>query len=147
LRFARRDVRAATGWGLTQLKVHLKRLEEHEFLIARRRDGRFVYELLYNGEGQDGGAFVLGLLDPMSLQAAYDGERSGPEGARAGEDATQPDQCRVDNGANAGQSRSDETENSASLSNPSASAPQNLAHIEGAQRPVTSYARPSERAR
>jgi len=149
LRFARRDVRAATGWGLTQLKVHLKRLEEHEFLIARRRDGRFVYELLYNGEGQDGAAFVLGLLDPMSLQATYDGERSGAEGVRAGEDATQSDQCRPDDGANAGQLRSDETENSASLSDFSASSPPNLAqtHIEGGQRSITSYARPMERAR
>lgn len=149
LRFARRDVRAATGWGLTQLKVHLKRLEEHEFLIARRRDGRFVYELLYNGEGQDGAAFVLGLLDPMSLQAAYDGERSGQAGQWSGAGDAQSDQCRPDDGANAGQFQSDETENSASLSNASASGPQNLAqtYIEGSQRSITSYARPMVRTR
>jgi len=149
LRFARRDVRAATGWGLTQLKVHLKRLEEHEFLIARRRDGRFVYELLYNGEGQDGAAFVLGLLDPVSLQAAYDGEPSGQAGQWSGAGDAQSGQCRPEDGANAGQLRSDETENSGSLSNASASAPSNLAqtHIEGGQRSTTSYARPMESTR
>lgn len=31
-RFSRRDVRALTGWGDTQLKIHLHRLEEMEYL-------------------------------------------------------------------------------------------------------------------
>ncbi len=35
-RFSRRDVRAHTGWGHTQLKTHLHRLEELEYLIVHR---------------------------------------------------------------------------------------------------------------
>ena len=48
-RFSRRDVREFTGWGHTQLKVHLKRLEELEYLLIHRggRGQSFVYELLY----------------------------------------------------------------------------------------------------
>lgn len=50
VRFSRKDVRAYTGWGQTQLKVHLKRLEEWEYLIVHRggRGQSFVYE--YDGE-------------------------------------------------------------------------------------------------
>jgi DNA primase len=48
VRFSRRDVREHTGWGNTQLKVHLKRLEELEYqLVHRGRRGQsIVYELL-----------------------------------------------------------------------------------------------------
>ena len=49
-RFSRRDIREFTGWGHTQLKVHLKRLEEMEYLLIHRggRGQSFVYELLYD---------------------------------------------------------------------------------------------------
>ena len=49
-RFSRRDIREHTGWGHTQLKVHLKRLEELEYLLIHRggRGQSFVYELLYD---------------------------------------------------------------------------------------------------
>jgi DNA primase len=149
LRFTRRDVRAATGWGLTQLKVHLKRLEEHEFLVARRRDGRFVYELLYNGEGHDGAAFVMGLIDPVALHATYDDTRSGLEAAKPGEGEVQAGRCRPDDGADAGQSRTDETEKSASLSGPSAATLQNASQtrIMAGSYPVTSYTQPPVRGR
>ena len=78
LRFSRRDVRAATGWGDTQLKVHMARLVELEYLLLHRggRGQSFVYELLYRGEGKDGSRFLPGLLDVTGL-AEYDGERSG----------------------------------------------------------------------
>ncbi len=51
VRFSRRMVYEHTGWGLSQLKVHLHRLEEHELLIvhaggARRR---LLYEFAYGG--------------------------------------------------------------------------------------------------
>jgi DNA primase len=50
-RFSRRDVRAFTGWGHTQLKTHLHRLEELEHLIvhAGGRGQTFVYELNRSG--------------------------------------------------------------------------------------------------
>ena len=50
-RFSRRDVRTHTGWGQTQLKVHLHRLEELEYLIVHRggRGQGYVYELNWSG--------------------------------------------------------------------------------------------------
>jgi len=73
IRFTRRDVREHTGWGNTQLKVHLHRLEEMEYLLVHRggRGQSFVYELVYDGEGEDGEAFLMGLTDPDTLTAEY----------------------------------------------------------------------------
>jgi hypothetical protein len=82
-RFSRRDVREFTRWSDTALKVHLHRLEEMEYVLvhrARRGQG-FVYEMLYNGEGQDGKPFVMGLLDAASLQD--DACRSGQNGVQS----------------------------------------------------------------
>ncbi len=81
LRFSRRDVRQFTGWGNTQLKLHLARLEEMEYLLTHRgkRGQSFVYELLYEGQGADGKPFLMGLIDVKKLHggAAYDGDKSG----------------------------------------------------------------------
>ncbi len=84
LRFSRRDVRTATGWGDTQLKVHMARLVELEYLLLHRggRGQSFVYELLWRGEGKDGSRFLPGLLDVTTL-AEYDGERSGLSAERS----------------------------------------------------------------
>lgn len=62
-RFSRRDVRAATGWGDTQLKIHLHRLEELEYLLIHRggRGQSIVYELMFT-RPSDGGKPVLGGL-------------------------------------------------------------------------------------
>jgi len=70
IRFTRREVREHTGWGNTQLKVHLHRLEEMEYLLVHRggRGQSFVYELVYDGEGEDGTTFLMGLTDPDTLQ-------------------------------------------------------------------------------
>jgi len=96
VRFTRREVREATGWSDTQLKVHLGRLLELEYLIVRRGlDGqhaaRFVYELVYDGEGADGTPFLMGLIDTEALRAerpmnemSYDQNRSGPGEDRPG---------------------------------------------------------------
>lgn len=63
LRFSRRDVREETRWSVEQLRVHLGRLVELEYLIPHRgkRGQSFEYELLYDGEGQRQKRFVLGL--------------------------------------------------------------------------------------
>ena len=82
LRFTRREVRTATRWGDTQLKIHLSRLVELEYVIAHRgRNGLFEYELLYSGE-DDGKAHLCGLIDPTAL--AEDGTRSGSSDDRSG---------------------------------------------------------------
>lgn len=84
LRFGRRQVRQVTGWGDTQLKVHLARLAELEYLLVHRvRAGQgFEYELLYDGEGSAGGRFVMGLAEAGGC--AYDDRRSGLEPERSG---------------------------------------------------------------
>lgn len=69
-RFTRRSVRAFTGWSDNQLKIHMKRLEEMEYLLVHGGGrGKFLqYELLYRGEGQEGERFCLGLLEPSQLE-------------------------------------------------------------------------------
>ena len=82
LRFTRREVRTATRWGDTQLKIHLSRLVALEYVIAHRgRNGLFEYELLYSGE-DDGKAHLCGLIDPTAI--AEDGTRSGPDEDQSG---------------------------------------------------------------
>jgi hypothetical protein len=63
-RFTRRDVREATRWSNSQLSVHLQRLVELEYVYVHRgqNGSRYVYELLYAGEGREG------LLDPAKLK-------------------------------------------------------------------------------
>jgi len=85
-RFTRRELREHTSLGNTQLKVHLRRLLDMEYLLVHRSDRghAFVFELLWNGEGADGGRFVLGLLDPEGLdRSASDEGWSGSEGDRS----------------------------------------------------------------
>ena len=86
-RFSRRDVRAFTGWGDTQLKIHLHRLEEMEYLLVHRggRGQSFVYELMF-ARPTDGGKPVLGgLIEVEKLKGReYDGNRSGATSQRSG---------------------------------------------------------------
>ena len=72
VRFSRRELREALGWGDTQLRVHVERLLDMEYLIAHRggKGGGFVYELIYDGQGQDGKLFVPGLIDVATLKTA-----------------------------------------------------------------------------
>jgi hypothetical protein len=86
-RFTTKEVRDALSLGQTQAKTHLARLVELEYLLVHRLvSGRpHVYELLYSGEGNDGRAFLPGLLDPAELETRmYDEKRSGPNGDRSG---------------------------------------------------------------
>ena len=72
--------RRASGWGNTQLKLHLARLQEMEYLLVHRgeRGQSYVYELLYEGQGADGKPFLMGLIDVEKLRAggASDSEKS-----------------------------------------------------------------------
>lgn len=70
-RFSRRALREAIGWGDTQLKLHLGRLVDLEYLLAHRGShGAHEYELLYDGGGGDGKPYVPGLIDAAALEAA-----------------------------------------------------------------------------
>jgi DNA primase catalytic core len=77
-RFSRRQVREATKWGDTQLKIHLARLVELEYLLIHRggRGQSFEYELLYDGDTHGAAAHVSGLIDVEAL-GHYDAKRSG----------------------------------------------------------------------
>jgi DNA primase len=91
-RFTRRAVRERTGLGNTQLKVHLGRLEELEYVVAHSAGRGVVYELVYDGQGKDGTPFLAGLIDVGKLGGhEYDGKWSalpakwsGVKGQRSG---------------------------------------------------------------
>ncbi len=87
-RFSRRQVREHTGWGNTQLKIHMRRLEEMEYLVIHRggRGQSFLYELLFDGRRASGDRFVAGLVDVGDDGAGntYDVEWAGSEGNRSG---------------------------------------------------------------
>ena len=75
-----------SGWGNTQLKVHLRRLEDMEYLLVHRggRGQSFVYELLYAGQGTAGDAFLMGLIDTSELEShARDEKWSGDKSEKA----------------------------------------------------------------
>lgn len=68
-RFQRKDLRALTGVSETRARDYLDRLVALEYVLVHRgtRGQSFVYELLYDGGGQDGQPFFMGLIDPDSL--------------------------------------------------------------------------------
>lgn len=78
-RFSRRAVREYTRWGDTQLKIHLARLTELEYLLVHRggRGQSFEYELLFDGETNTDTPHASGLIDIATLTRDYDAERSG----------------------------------------------------------------------
>jgi hypothetical protein len=91
VRFTRADLRAATGVSDTQLKMHLTRLAELEYLLVHRalRGQGFVYELLYDGDAV-AGVHLSGLIDTTTLQThGYDAQRSALNGERSDSNAPQ----------------------------------------------------------
>jgi DNA primase len=95
IRFSRAELRAATGASDTQLKVHLARLAELEYLLIHRalRGQGFAYELLDDrgDEGSNDGSgdakHLPGLIDVAALQNPpthnYDEKRSASNGERS----------------------------------------------------------------
>jgi hypothetical protein len=83
LRFSRRQARLATGWSYAQVRKHLDRLVELEYLLVHRggRGQSFVYELLWDGRGADGERFFTGLLDVEALTRAAADETLTPQTA------------------------------------------------------------------
>ena len=124
-RFSRREIRELTGWGDTQLKVHLQRLVELEYCLVHRAGHaqRHHYELLYDGKPAAEKLHLNGLLDIELLKKQdYDPNRSGQnhhrsvseenlsrpgraevgqqsEGGRVGEKADKPSMNKVSGNA------------------------------------------------
>ncbi|WP_233965601.1 CHC2 zinc finger domain-containing protein [Pectobacterium versatile] len=84
VRFSRRDIRAVLGWGDTQLKIHLSRLLEMEYLLLFRRGLTYEYGLLWDGE-DTGVAHLCGLLDVSEVVPESEGgdNRSGLKAAQS----------------------------------------------------------------
>jgi len=79
-RFTRKQVREVTGWGNTQLKVHLGRLEDMEYLAlhSSARSKAIAYELMFDGVAESEAPHLMGLIDVAALQKqSYGGEKSG----------------------------------------------------------------------
>jgi hypothetical protein len=73
-RFSRRDVRQYTGWSDAQVKRHLHKLEELEYLIVHHggRGQTLVYELFFDRPADPRQPFLPGLWN-------YDGNKDGRE--------------------------------------------------------------------
>jgi DNA primase catalytic core len=111
-RFSRRDVRTATGWGDTQLRLHLGRLEELEYLLIHRggRGQSFVYELAFAVQGDGGGPVMPGLIDVEKLRSyKYDGNLAGVKAGCAGLEEENAGAKRPDSGGVVGGARPPES--------------------------------------
>jgi hypothetical protein len=106
VRFSRRELREHAGISDTQLRLHLERLVSLEYVLARRDGpgGRLLYELVYDGGGQDGKPFVPGLIDVQALRSvAMTGKLAGVKSEVAG--AMRAECGAVAVGSRGGQSR------------------------------------------
>jgi DNA primase catalytic core len=111
-RFSRREVREVTGWGDTQLRLHLGRLEELEYLLAHRggRGQSFVYELAFAVEGDGSKPVMAGLIDVEKLGGyKYDGNFAGVKDKFAVLEGGNAGSKRGQNGGVAGGARGDES--------------------------------------
>lgn len=70
LLFSRREIRESLGLSYDQVRVHLGRLVDLEYVLVHRaeRGQSFVYELLYDGSGKAGEPFLMGLCDVAALK-------------------------------------------------------------------------------
>jgi DNA primase len=91
--FSRREIKDACGWSLTQVRVHLERLVELEYLAIRcgRMGGPFQYELLIEIDAPENIAHI-GLIDVEELRKThtYDMGVAGQTGKVAGGGKTTP---------------------------------------------------------
>ncbi len=97
VRFTRRAVREHCGWSDFQVRTHLGRLVDLEYVLVHRggRGQSFVYELLWDGAGADGRPHLVGLVDvatlapgqpgPAATTANFEGENADIEGPTRGE--------------------------------------------------------------
>jgi hypothetical protein len=155
-RFARRTLREAIAWGDTQLRLHLERLVELEYLIPRRdgAGGKFTYELAYElaPQGDDKPrARVACLIEPAALKALVT-EASTPSAATAtvaksrGADPQVAGRLRGDSGPVAGKSRGAASSDKPASMRVAAVGADDEAeqHFQPAPRPRTSYTNGAE---
>ena len=71
--FSRRELREVCGWSLTQVRVHLERLVELEYLVTRRAplNNQLLYEVLMDVNTSETIAHI-GLIDVQQLRRRHD---------------------------------------------------------------------------
>jgi len=104
VRFSQRDIREQTRWSQMQVKRHLAKLAELEYLIIHSggRGQQWRYEVIYRGEGQENERFLLGLIDTANLsddgnRGAQNDERGisgAPQGHSRGRGGSPPEKPR-----------------------------------------------------
>jgi len=101
IRFTQRELRETLAWGDFQLRRHLNRLVELEYVLVHRTGygNRREYELLYNGEGRDGQPFLLGLIDPAKLDPGPGTGAPGTGSFFGAETASPPQTVAAEKGA------------------------------------------------
>jgi len=90
--FTRRELHGACGWSFTQLRIHLERLIEQEYVAVHsgRMGSQFVYELLIDLDAPEHTVHVP-LLDVETLKThAYKVNLAGLEAHLAGGDGVAP---------------------------------------------------------
>jgi DNA primase catalytic core len=132
--FRARQLREYTGWGNSQLQLHLSRLVALEYVLAHRADhGQgFVYELVYDGGGKDGRRFLPGLLDVEKLRQshAYDEKHPGQKADHPGVNEDHPAPIRPVSGGLPAQFRATKNGVSSSDAAPRATQKSENAHLE-----------------
>lgn len=138
LRFSRRALRESIAWGDTQLKIHLARLVEMEYLVAHRgANASLAYELVYEAPDGENVLRFPGLADVEALKHAYDCARSGVNAERSA-----PGRAAV--GPRSGGGRGEESTATADHESDSAesSAKAPKTHIKGGNCKDSSYPQP-----
>ncbi|MGM0512199.1 MAG: CHC2 zinc finger domain-containing protein [Pseudomonadota bacterium] len=92
VRFTRRDIRNATNWSDSQLKLHCQRLSDMEYLLIHggSRGHLLQYELLWDGQTPDD-AHLCGLIDvpEAAKKEEYDSRKSGSVNGKSGSSLAQ----------------------------------------------------------
>ncbi len=136
VRFTRREVREVLGVGDTQLRLHMDRLVEFEYIIPRRDGpgGRFLYELAYAVGTDEGRAHLPGLIDVAALYAGMTDNSRGQAAEVVGD-------ARGDSGPIAGGSRGEKNGANAAPARLAADSDEKSAemHIPVKNEKVTSY--------
>jgi DNA primase catalytic core len=135
-RFTRREVRSATGWGDTQLRLHLVRLVSMEYLLVHQggRGQSYVYELLYESRGDEARPLLAGLIDVEALRARETGGTTqrtrGAEPTPRGQTPESAGPTRPQRAASAGGSRGEVSPLAAETSAENSPASPETAHLE-----------------
>ncbi len=109
LRFTRRELREACGWGDTQLRLHLERLAELELIAGERSGpgGQLRYTLRHEAGEDASRTRLCGLIDPAQLEepAATTHRSRGSSNEVAGLDDELAGSLRAGSGSVAGRLR------------------------------------------